>query len=462
MSAPTARRRVVGDTNDRSDGRAPTLGEELRRLSLAESGAEMYTLMEELYPLCRSLTGDGVRETLRRIGARIPVDVHEVPTGTQAFDWQVPKEWNIRDAYIKDEAGETVLSFRDSNLHVVGYSVPVRERPPLAELKEHLFSLPEHPDWIPYRTSYYSETWGFCLTHRQLTQLRDGIYEVVIDSRLTDGHLTYGECCIPGRSEDEVVIFTHTCHPSLCNDNLSGIALATRLAQALHGLSLRYTYRFVFAPATIGSITWLSQNEARLARVKHGLVVANAGDPGKLTYKRSRHGRAEIDCAVTHVLQHSSQPHAVLEFSPWGYDERQFGSPGINLPVGRLTRSPEGTFPEYHTSADNLQFVRHECLSESLATVLRVFAVLEGNARYVNLSPKGEPQLGRRGLYRKMGGYQDVPRQQLALLWALSFSTGDLSLLDIAEKSGLDFESIRSAASDLEGNGLLAPREESA
>lgn len=445
--------------NGRPDDRSMTLANRLKGFSPTEAGAEMYALIEDLYPICRSITGNGVRETLRRVSKHIPLDIKEVPTGTRVFDWEVPKEWNIRDAYILDKRGEKVVDFQKSNLHVVNYSVPVRERMPLAELQQHLFSIPEHPDWIPYRTSYYSETWGFCLSQHQLEQLADDRYEVVIDSQLEDGHLTYAECRIPGRSEEEVVIFTHTCHPSLCNDNLSGIALTTRMARELGEIVPRYTYRFVFAPATIGSITWLSRNEGELPRIKHGLVLANVGDPGKITYKRSRHGNAEIDRVLTHVIKHSGRDHDIQEFSPWGYDERQFGSPGINLPVGRLTRSPNGAYPEYHTSADNLELVRPECLAESLDVCLRALAVLEENARYLNVSPKGEPQLGRRGLYRKMGGHKDVPRQQLALLWVLSLSTGESTLLDIAERSGLDFETVNAAARDLAASDLLVPYE---
>lgn len=429
-------------------------------LDPAQSGAEMYGLIQELYPICRSITGDGLRETLRRIGARIPLALHEVPSGTRVFDWVVPKEWNIRDAWIKNDRGERVIDFRRSNLHVLNYSVPVRATMTLAELRSRLFTLPGQPDWIPYRTSYYEETWGFCLSQRQLDAMPDGNYEVVIDSTLEAGHLTYGECLLRGATRDEVLIFTHVCHPSLCNDNLSGAALAVALVQSLANLPRRYSYRFVFAPATIGSIAWLSRNESRLSRIKHGLVLACLGDPGKFTYKKSRHGDAEIDRAAQHVLRHAGD-HAILEFSPWGYDERQFGSPGINLPMGRLTRSPNGGYPEYHTSADNLELVRPEALGDSLVRCLQIFDVLESNACYRNTSPKGEPQLGRRGLYRKMGGFQDIPERQWALLWLLNLATGERDLLDIAERSGLEFSLVRKAAEDLLRSGLLVPRLES-
>ncbi len=422
-------------------------------------GGEMYAFAADLYPICRSLTGDGVRQTLARVAAVIPLETHEVPTGTPVFDWIVPKEWNIRDAYVANARGERVIDFRRSNLHVLGYSIPVRRRMRLAELRPHLHSLPDHPDWIPYRSSFYTPAWGFCLSQRQLESLADEEYEVVIDSALEDGHLTYGECFLPGASEHEVLIFTHVCHPSLANDNLSGIALATFLARQLAGRRLRYGYRFVFAPTTLGAITWLARNEARLERIKHGLVVAVVGDPGRFTYKKSRHGDAEIDRAVQHVLKTSGRAYDVIEFSPWGYDERQFGSPGINLPVGRLTRTPNGSYPEYHTSADDMNVIRAEALGESLAMYLRVVYVLEYNRAYRNLSPNGEPQLGRRGLYQRVGGQPHIEERQRALLWVLNQSTGVPTLLDIADRAGLAFEQVHAAARELAAAGLLAPAE---
>lgn len=423
--------------------------------ALEQLGREMYGLVEMLYPICRSITGDGVRQTLSLVKNHIPIEIHEVPTGTQVFDWTVPKEWNIRDAYIKNKKGERIVDFQKSNLHVVSYSIPVRATMHLAELKNYLFSLPEKPDWIPYRTSYYNESWGFCLSYKQLLSLEEGEYEVVIDSTLENGSLTYGECLMPGSTTEEVLIYTHVCHPSLCNDNLSGIALATYLADWLSGQSLRYSYRFVFAPGTIGSIVWLSLNEARLDRIKHGLVVALVGDGGKFTYKKSRRGDSELDRVVIHSLKHSGTSFEVLDFSPWGYDERQFCSPGINLPVGRLTRTPHGAYPEYHTSGDNLDLVRPEFLAESFSAYLSIINALEKNASYINLSPKGEPQLGRRGLYRKVGVPQGIGSREYALLWVLNFSDGANSLLDIAERSGLNFALIEEAAGDLQRCGLL-------
>jgi len=422
------------------------------------AGESIYALVRELYPICRSITGDGVRETLKRVGAHIALKVHEVPTGTQVFDWTVPKEWNIRGAYVKDPSGAKVIDFSKSNLHVLNYSTPFRGKMTLAELRPHLYSLPEHPDWIPYKTSYYQERWGFCLSHRQLERLSDGSYEVVVDSSLEPGHLSYGECFIPGALPDEVLISCHVCHPSICNDNLSGIALCTFLAKHLQGRRLRYSYRFVFVPGTIGAITWLARNEAAAGRVKHGLVVANVGDSGKMHYKKSRRGDAEIDRAVIHVLKNSRRAHEIIDFSPYGYDERQYCSPGFNLAMGSLTRTPWGRYPEYHTSADDLSLVRPEHLGDSLNTYLAVVNVLENNKTYVNQNPKCEPQLGKRGLYRQMGGHSESKEIELAMLWVLNQSDGSRSLLDIAERAKLGFERIAEAAAMLAGVGLIRER----
>lgn len=410
--------------------------------------------VEALRPFPRSLTGDGVRQTLARIGEEIPLDVHEVPTGTPVLDWTVPKEWNLRRAFIRGPDGRTLADTDESHLHVVGYSVPVRRSMTLEELRPHLHSLPAHPDRIPYRTSYYSEGWGFCLRHRTLEALEEGTYEVVVDATLEDGHLTYGECFLPGRTDEEVLVSTHVCHPTLCNDNLSGISVATELARALHQKRRRYGYRFLFIPGTIGSITWLARNEARVGHVAHGLVLTGVGDRGAVTYKRSRAGDAQVDRAVEHVLRTSGRAHEVRDFSPWGYDERQYGSPGFKLPVGCLMRTPHGEYDEYHTSADDLDFVDAASLADSFEICRAAFGVLEGNRTYRNLSPRGEPQLGRRGVYRKTGG-SDLPGLEKAMLWVLSFSDGSSSLLDIAERAGLPFPVVAEAARTLESVELL-------
>ena len=419
-------------------------------------GAELYDFAADLFPICRSITGNGLRQTLQAIGARIPLEIHEVPSGTPVFDWVVPKEWNIRDAYIADDQGRRIVDFRDSNLHVVNYSIPINARVSYAELKSHLHTIPEHPNWIPYRTSYYKEDWGFCLTHEQLQKLDpDGQYDVYIDSSLEEGALTYGECYLPGQSEHEILISSHCCHPSLANDNLSAISVATFLAEALARQNLRYSYRFVFAPGTIGAITWLARNKDAATRIRHGLVLSGVGSADKFHYKKSRRGNSEVDRAAAQILRHLSQAGSCLEFSPYGYDERQYCSPGFNLPVGCLMRSVWGTFPEYHTSADNLDFVHADDLAEAWCVCLGIFDILENNCAYRNLNPFCEPQLGRRDLYGAQGGSHNIAEVIHARLWVLNFSDGNHSLLDIAERSGIAFPVIQATADLLVRKQLL-------
>jgi aminopeptidase-like protein len=418
-------------------------------------GAEMYSLIEQLYAICRSITGDGVRRTLEIVRQSIPLEIHEVPSGTSVFDWTVPNEWTIRDAYVKASDGRRVIDFERSNLHVVGYSVPVRTRMSLAELRQRIFTRPDLPDAIPYRTSYYTPSWGFCASQRDVDRLAEDDYEVVIDASLEPGSLTYGELYVPGRTPDEVLVSCHVCHPSLCNDNLSGIALAVALAKHVSGVPRRYAYRFLFIPGTIGSITWLARNERNVGRIKHGLVLALVGDPGGFTYKRSRRGVAEIDAAAAHVLRESGVPYKIIDFVPYGYDERQFCSPGFNLPVGCFMRTPHGEFPEYHTSADDLRLVQADKLGESFRACADILDVLEHNRRYENLNPRCEPQLGKRGLYQALGGGMDRASRELAMLWVLNQSDGTQSLLDIAERAGMRFALVKAAADRLAEHGLL-------
>jgi aminopeptidase-like protein len=417
-------------------------------------GQQLSDCVADLYPICRSITGDGVRETLRRLQRVAPLTIHEVASGTEVFDWTVPREWNIRDAYVKNARGERVVDFRRSNLHVVNYSTPVHRRMSLEELRPHLFSLPDRPEWIPYRTSYYKESWGFCLSQRELDALPEGEYEVCIDSLLEPGSLTYGEAYLPGESTDEILVSCHVCHPSLANDNLSSVAIAAYLARYLGQVRLRYSYRFLFIPGTIGSIAWLARNESTVPTIRHGLVLACLGDAGRFTYKKSRRGDATVDRAAIHVLRQLGD-HEILEFSPYGYDERQFCSPGFNLPVGRLSRTPHGCFPEYHTSADDLGFVHPAQLAASLVACLRILHVLETDRTFVNQNPKCEAQLGKRGLYHAIGGLAHSPVTEMAMLWVLNLSDGQHSLLDIAERSGCRFEEIGRAAEVLRGHGLL-------
>ena len=428
---------------------------ELKPDSSAIVGQNLFDLIVELYPICRSITGDGVRQTLRLLQKRMPLEIFEVPSGTSVFDWTVPLEWNVSDAYIKNREGVRVVDFKSNNLHLMSYSTPLQKRLNLDDLKPHLFTLPDYPDWIPYRTSYYQKNWGFCLSHNDLIRLADEEYDVMIDATLQPGSLTYGESYLPGETSDEILISCHTCHPSLCNDNLSGIAVAVMLAQAIAQHQRRYSYRFLFIPGTIGSITWLARNEQIVSRIKHGIVLTGVGDAGGITYKRSRQGDAEIDRAVAHVLKHSKDAHTIIDFFPYGYDERQYCSPAFNLPVGCFMRTPHGKYPEYHSSADNLDFIKPDSLSQSYARCVELFDLLEGNRTFMNQNPKCEPQLGRRGLYRSIAGQQDKQMQELALLWVLNWSDGHHSLLDIADRADVSFHNVRSAAKALLEVGLL-------
>ncbi len=424
---------------------------------VARLGQEIYDFAAAAYPICRSITGDGVRQTLALLAQVIPLTVHEVPSGTPVFDWTVPPEWNLRAAYVQNALGERVIDVAQHTLHILNYSVPVRQRLSLAELKAHLYSLPEQPEAIPYRTSYYQERWGFCLSHRQLESLPEGDYDVLIDASLEPGHLTYGEFFLPGKSADTVLFSAHICHPSLANDNLSGVGVCALLARELSAFDLHYSYRFLFIPGTIGAITWLALHEAAARQVRHGLVAANLGDPGPFHYKKTRRGQTELDRVVLQVLAATQQPFQIEDFVPFGYDERQYASPGFNLAVGSLTRTPWGRYPEYHTSNDNLSFIQPHSLGESLRLYLQVVHALEHNQPYWNCNPCGEPQLGRRGLYNTLGGRESGRERELALLWVLNLSDGEHTVLDIVERSGLSLDQILAAVEALLAVELLRP-----
>jgi aminopeptidase-like protein len=418
-------------------------------------GERMHELIRQLYPLCRSITGNGLRETLKRIQELIPLTLEEVPTGTPVLDWEVPKEWNITAACIETLDGKVIVDFAKCNLHVVSYSTPIDRIISREDLSAHIHTIPDQPDVVPYRTGYYAENWGFCLAHKVWEQMRDSQYRVRIDSSLTQGSLSYGELLVPGLEAEEILISVHCCHPSLANDNLSGIAVAMEIARHVLGRVNRLTYRMLFIPATIGSITWLARNEAVIPRIAHGLVLSCVGDRGSYHYKQSRKGDAEIDRAAALVLASRNSPHEIMPFSPYGYDERQYCSPGYDLPVGCFMRSPNGTFPEYHTSADNPDFVKPDALEESCGVILEILDLLEKNVAYVRVDGRGEPQLGRRGLYRMISGQKDHASTQMALLWLLNLADGHHSLLDMAERSGLAFEKLAAAAVLASQTGLV-------
>lgn len=421
----------------------------------ALSGTEMFEFMKKLFPLCRSITGNGTRETLKHIKKIIPLQIKEIASGTRVFDWTIPEEWNVTDAYIKNSQGQKIVDFKASNIHLMGYSVPIYSYMSLEELKKNLITLPEHPQWIPYATSYYKKDWKFCITYKQYQELPEDLYEVYVGTSLRKGYLSYGELYLKGQSQEEVLLSTYLCHPSLCNDNLSGLVVLTFLARALINKKLRYSYRFLFIPETIGAIAWLSQNKNQVHLIKHGLVATCLGDPGNMTYKRSRRGNEEIDQAVEKMLKDSGEEFEIMNFYPWGSDERQFCSPGFNLPVGSLMRTPYGSFPEYHTSADNLDYVKGEFLSDSLNKYLRVLFILENNRRFLNTNPMGEPHLGNRGFFHGARGGSGEKIILKGVFWVLNYSDGTNSLLDISYLSGMKFEEIKRSAEILFSKGLL-------
>lgn len=424
-----------------------------------ELGPELYELAELLYPVCRSLTGPGVRETLELVTrqAGIELAITEIPTGTKLYDWTVPREWVIREAHVTDPNGVRVIDFADSNLHVVGYSVPVRARVTREELDLHLHSLPDAPNLVPYRTAYYADTWGFCLAHHVRESLTEPEYDVVIDAERVDGSLTIAEARVAGSSDGEVLLSCNTCHPSLANDGVSGIALCGLLAREVAASRPRLGYRFLFGPGILGPLAWLSQNEHELARVRHGLVVSCVGDSGALTYKRSRQNTAATDRIVEFALRELGVETRLLPFVPWGGDERQFCSPGFDLPVGCLSRTPHGEYPEYHTSADDLGLISSDALAQSWDAYAAVLSALDGNVVYERLDPKGEPQLGRRGLYREVsaGLPTDAESLERARLWVLNLADGRHDLIEIANRAQLPSAIIGHAAAELLQVGLL-------
>lgn len=422
---------------------------------------DMFNLISELYPICRSITGNGVRQSLDIIKKHIEIEKKEVATGTQVFDWNIPKEWNISNAYIIDPNGKKIIDFKKSNLHVMSYSTPIKKKIELEELKKHIHTIPTQPNIIPYITSYYNENWGFCMSQNQFNELESGEYEICIDSTLKNGSLTYGEYLIKGEIQDEFLLSCYICHPSLCNDNLSGVALLTYLAKHLKNLKPKFSYRFLFIPETIGAITWLNLNEGKIDKIKGGLVATCLGDSGNSTYKKSRRGDSKIDKIVSYVLKYSNSEHSIVDFYPYGSDERQFCSPGFNLPMGSLMRTPYRKFLEYHNSGDNLEFIKKDSLGDSFSKYLESIWMFDKDEKFLNVNLKCEPQLGKRGIYRNTGivrtdmNTDEIEQRELAIFWILNFSDGKNSLLDISEKSGIPFDIIVSASSNLYENKLL-------
>ena len=424
----------------------------------------MMSLMKELFPICRSITGAGLRETLDILGRSMALERHRVPSGTKCLDWIVPREWEIRDAYVKDGAGRRVIDFRESNLHVISYSRPVRERMTLAELRPHLHSLPDQPDAIPYMTTFYADVWGFCLSDRDLRKLVDGEYEVCIDSTLVDGHLDYATAELGSGEAGDILITSYMCHPSMANNELSGPILLAALYGALRSLPhLRHRYRFLLAPETIGAVAFLSRDgEALKETLLAGYVLTCAGDDGPYTYKRSRRGETLADRAALHTLRHNVPVDRLRteRFTPIGSDERQFCSPGFDLPMGSFSRSIYGSYPEYHTSLDDMTFVSAAGMGSSLGALVRIAQTLELNATFVRSDPRGEPQLSRRGLYGNRDESQKVDTEVRHSLFLLNYADGAHDLIDVAEELGEPVASLVPALQALLDAGLLvAPRQ---
>jgi len=397
---------------------------------------QLENYFDRLWPICRSITGNGLRQSIDILQEMIPLVKHEIPSGTQVFDWNIPKEWNIRNAYIVCPDGRQIARFKDHNLHVVNYSVPVNKKISWEELQPHLHHIPEMPDAIPYITSYYKENWGFCITHNEWKTLpREGEYQVVIESTLQPGHLTWAECVLPGETDEEVLFSTYLCHPSMANNELSGPLAQAFLYQKLVAIpNRRYTYRFLFAPETIGVIAFLAERGELLKRnLQAGYVLTCCGDAGALTYKRSKHRTSLADRAAGHILAHHYPNHSILEFAVGGSDERQYCSPGFNLPVGSLMRTPYQRYREYHTSLDNKEFISFSALAETVEAYTNICLLLEANRKYVNQVSFCEPQLGKRGLYPSSVDPLFNREETHRLLHFLSFADGEKDLIDIAE-----------------------------
>ena len=448
----------------------------LKRSSKLEN--ELFSLMQDLFPICRSITGNGVRKTLKILKKEIDLKIVNVPSGTKVFDWKVPFEWNIKDAYVKNSKGERVIDFKKSNLHILNYSTPIKKTISNKNLKKHLHTLPEKPNSIPYVTSYYKKNWGFCVAHDTLKSFDEDHYFVHIDSTLKPGSLTYGEFFIKGQTKNEILISTYICHPSLCNDNLSGIVVTTILAKLLSKIDTYFSYRFLFIPETIGAITWLSKNQKNLSQIKSGLVVTCVGGNGGFTYKKTRDNDSEIDKISIDVLKHTRKGFETRDFFPYGSDERQYSSPGIDLPIGVLMRTPYYEFKEYHTADDNLDSIKKFALNDSLIILLKIILQIEKKKPsfnrkqknetsklksevYQNLNPYCEPQLGRRKLYRNISKSRLVDKKnsenmlELSICWILNFSDGLHSLKEISQKSNLPLKLLRKTAKLLIEKKLL-------
>lgn len=417
-------------------------------------GHDMWCLIEKLFPINRSLTGDGVRKTLNILAEHIPLEFHEVPTGTKVFDWTVPKEWNIRDAYIIDPNGNKIIDFKKCNLHVVGYSVPIDKILTLDELQKHLHSINDQPEAIPYITSYYQEGWGFCVAHRERIKLKEGNYHVYIDSELKDGHLTYGEFILPGEIDKEVFLSTYICHPSMANNELSGPVVSAFIGKWLASKPRRFTYRIIFIPETIGSITYLSRHlEDLKQKMIVGFNISCVGDELAYSYVESRYGNTMADKVASNVLSFEHPEFIKYSFLDRGSDERQYCSPGVDLPLVSLSRSKYGEYPEYHTSIDNLDFVSIQGLLGGYELVKNCIEVIEINRTY-KVTTLGEPQLGKRGLYPNVSSKKSGASVE-TMMDFIAYADGANDLIDISNIIGKPVKEIAPIATNLFDAGLL-------
>jgi len=420
--------------------------------------SELEYYFDRLWPINRSLTGKGNKETLKILSEIIPtLKTHEIPSGTQCFDWTVPPEWSIKEAWIKDSKGNKIIDFAKNNLHVIGYSTSINKDVDLAELKKHIHTLPNQPDLIPYITSYYNKRYGFCMSHNQMVSLKDDTYHMYIDANHDpNGALVYGEAVLKGTSTKEILLSTYICHPSMANNELSGPLVTSFIYKELSMQKKRkYTYRFLFLPETIGSICYLSKHgDALKQQLIAGFVVTCVGDDGNFTYKKSRQGNALPDRVVELILKQTEKQYNIIDFFPMGSDERQYCSPGFNLPVGSLMRTMYGTYPEYHTSGDNKNFISFKAMEASIKKYLEIFKVIEYNDKYINTMPYGEPQLGKRGLYPTIGG-KGLKKVIEAMMWLLNLSDGNHDLIDIANKSKVNYNTLIEHINKLLDNGIL-------
>lgn len=399
--------------------------------NINETGKKIYDLVKELFPICRSITGDGVRKTLKIIQEYIPIKIYEVPTGTKVFDWTIPREWNIRNAYVTDENSNKIIDFKRNNLHVVGYSVPVDKTVSLSELQEHLYSLPKQPGAIPYVTSYYEERWGFCIAHNNRKKLKEGRYKIFIDSQLKEGSLTYGELIIPGRTRKEIFISTYVCHPSMAHNELSGPAVTTFLVKWIMSKPRKYTYRIIFIPETIGAITYLSKNlKAMKNQVIAGFNVTCVGDEGVYSYLPTREGNTYADRIALNVLSFKSPNFVKWSYIDGGSDERKYNAPGVDLPVVSVMRSKYCAYPEYHTSLDNLKFVTPRGLFGSYEVFMECLNLIESNCK-LRIKCLGEPQLGKRGLYPTIGT-KSIPNGVQNMINFIAYADGKKDLIEIS------------------------------